>query len=876
MAVRFSSFQNPPPRRATQRAEELLARAIVHHGAGQLAQALELYRQILRESPGHAKAQELAGICCMQAGSYGDAAAYLRTVLKTDPDNHTLSNNLGVCLQHLGDFAGAAEALRHSIRLQPNYPEAHNNLGSVLEVSDRISEAVSAYLKVIELAPEHRAALVNLKRLACDPRFAKEISGQLETHSVHSIALRELLFIARAVSARQQPVATTHPLRLMLESAEDKAAHGDAAGAIEEYQHVVEQDPRNAAAWNNLGLLFRRVGDYAQALAALARATQINPDFALAWNSMGSCYLDLGDLVQARTALERAKSLAPAVAGIECNLGMLHRASQDATQAMACYERALGLDPNLYEAHLNLGNLRNEFGDEAGARAAFGRAVELAPQSADAHYNLAVAQSAPEAAMHHFNRALALKPVYPEAELARLYTQLKACDWNGLSRRIARVSEMAQDPSAPPLSPFWFLAVSDSRKAQQQCARKWAQHKMPPIAPLVRENIPGPRVKKASVVRVGFLSGDLRQHAVGELLRDVLPLIDSRRCELFAYDTGPNDGSSTRQQLLRAFRETRLVATLSTHALANTIAADDIDLLVDLSGYTQHSRSQVLALRPAPVQVSYLGFPGTMGWSAVDYLLADDYLVPALHGADYDERIVRLPHCYQPARHFSLDGENAPAREALGLPKDGVVFACFGNAYKLRPEMFDCWLRILRQVPGSVLWFARFNDTAENALRAYTKHRGVDPARLVFSPIVSLDQHTARLPLADLFLDTAPYGSGMTAAQTLYAGVPLLTVSGRTYAGRMAASVLHALGMDSLIATDVHDYEARAVRLARDPKTLNALRQMLAVARVRSSAFDIQGSARDLENVFLRLAQTRLRAMPLIRDDVSRDELTHA
>ncbi|MSQ58422.1 MAG: hypothetical protein EXR36_01890 [Betaproteobacteria bacterium] len=244
---------------------------------------------------------------------------------------------------------------------------------------------------------------------------------------------------------------------------------------------------------------------------------------------------------------------------------------------------------------------------------------------------------------------------------------------------------------------------------------------MPPIAPLARDNIQVGHPKKTSLVWVGFLSGDLRSHAVVELLKEVLPCIDPRRCELFAYDSSPDDGSATRRELLASFREARPVATLDMHALANTIASDDIDVLVDLSGYTQHSRSKVLALRPAPVQVSYLGFPGAMGWSAVDYLLADDYLVHALHEAGYDERIVRLPLCYQPARRFDLDTNAIPARESMGLPKEGIVFACFGNPYKLRPEMFECWLRILRQVPGSVLWFARYNDIAESALRAFTK-----------------------------------------------------------------------------------------------------------------------------------------------------------
>ena len=869
VAVRFHSAHSSAPRGTPQRTEAVFSQAITYHGAGQFALALDLYRLILNENPNHAKGLELSGICCMQLGGYADAIAYLRAALKRDPDNHLILNNLGISLQSVGEIPEAVEILRDSVRLQPNYPEAHNNLGSALEASENLPEAVSAYLKALELAPEHRAALTNLKRLACDPKVAPAILCELDAHPPDNAALRELRAIAKIVSSTQQPLVSSEPLMALFESAAAKAAHGDSAAAIEEYRRALEQDPHNANAWNNLGLLLRQVQDYAQALRALVRATELDPKCALAWNNLGSCYLDLGDLVQARIVLERAKTLSPALASIECNLGMLHRAQQETLEAMTCYQRALTLDPNLYEAHLNLGNLRSEFGDEAAAKASFRRATEVSPQSAEAHFSLAVNENAPEPALHHLHRALTLRPVYPEAELARVYTQLKACDWTGLSSRIARVNEMAMDPAMPPLSPFWFLAISDSRKAQLLCARKWAHRKMPEVVPLVRADARTRRAKKNSVVRVGFLSGDLRQHAVGELLRDVLPRIDPRRCELFAYDSSPNDGSATRQSLLSAFRATRPVATMSTSALANTIAADAIDVLVDLSGYTQHSRSKVLALRPAPVHLSYLGFPGTMGWNAVDYLLADDYLVPALHGADYDERIVRLPRCYQPARHFALNADKHPTREAMGLPKDGVVFACFSNAYKLRPEMFECWLRILRQVPGSVLWFARFNDAAEKALRAFTKHRGVDPTRLVFAPIVPLDEHSARLGLADLFLDTAPYGSGMTASQTLYSGVPLLSLAGRTYVGRMAASLLHSLGMDQLIAGDLNDYENRAVRIAQDGVTRNHLRQLLVAARTGSGLFDAARSARDLENVFLRLADMCAHAPPTKREEPS-------
>ncbi len=793
----------------------------------------------------------------MQLGRHADAVRYFRKVRDADPTNAQLLNNLGVSLKNIDEITEAAEMLRHAIRYQPNYPEAHNNLGAALEQADDIAAAAANYLTALELNPEHPAPVNNLKRLLGEPGVAALILAKCESGCAsESVAMREILAMAKMVSSRQDPVGKVESLTAVLQSADLKAGHGDTYSAIETYRAVLEQLPNNPGAWNNLGVLLRKVQDHGQAMLAFTRATQLDPQCALAWNNLGSCHLDLGDLAQAHLALERAEHIAPDLANVQCNLGMLQRASQDAAKAMERYQRALALDPRLYEAHFNLGNLRYEFGDAAGAKSAFAKAVEIAPQNPEAAYSLGVAEADPVQSLAHLNRALSLRPAYAEAEIARVYNQLRACDWTGLWRRIARISEIAVDPSMPALSPFWFLAISESRRTQLACARKWAREKVMPGLSLLAGEFTSDRSRKTSAVRVGMLSGDLREHAVGELLKDVLPLIDARRCELFAYDASPDDDSPTRRTLLSAFKAVRPAAILSTTDLAKQIAADGIDVLVDLSGFTQHSRSKVLALRPAPVQVSYLGFPGSMGWDAVDYLVADDHLVPALHATDYDEGILRLPHCYQPARHFALGAQARPTRESQGLPAQGMVFACFGNAYKLRPEMFECWLRLLKRTPRSVLWFARFNDAAEGNLRSFARHHGVDPSRLVFAPVVSLDEHSARLGLADLFLDTAPYGSGITAAQTLYAGVPLLTVAGQTYVGRMASSLLHKLGLNQLIAGDLEDYEQRAVRLAHDSDARNRVRGLLESARTSSPVFDSARSAQDLQQMFLRLAET--------------------
>lgn len=876
MAVRFKAAPKPPPAAATPSGDALFAQAVTLHGLGKLDSALELYERLLVQRPADAKLCELAGIALTQSGRPRDALDLLRRAVASDPENANAIFNLSVSFKQLDEIEQAIDAARAAVRLRPAYAEAQLHLGAMLEDRGRTGEALIAYVAAAtagvtsaadatepavasvqpaSVNPAQRHAMAALRRMAAHPQWAAAVAEHLgAVASRIDPALRVVLSLARVQAAAVD--AALSP-RELLEKSDAARERGEHARAIQYLEIFLKREPANAAAWNNLGLAHRAAGDRPAALHAFRRATELDAGLALAWNNLGIGLMEDGDLTAAQRAFECALAADPALAQAHANLGMLFRRGHDAPSALASYQRALERDPELFEAHLNLGNLRYDFGDERGARAAYLEAAALRPEHPEALYSVGVTDPDPASAAGWFARALAARPGDAATEVAQVFAQLRACDWSDLDARLQRVEQMAQDPAAPALPPFWMLALSGSRQTQLLCARKWTRDRVLPAVPAQPPRLPTEQPQSASTVRVGLLSGDLRDHAVGQLLCDVLPRLGSRQCELWGYDVSPDDGSAARTTLRAAFHRVRDVATLGIPALGQRIQADGIDVLVDLSGYSQHSRSQVLGLRPAPVQVSYLGFPGSMGWEAVDYLIADDTLVPALHERDYDERIARLPVCYQPARHFHRSANDRPARQDAGLPEHGLVLASFGNPYKLRPEMFAVWLRVLASEPGSVLWLASFNRAMEDNLRAEARQRGIDPGRLVFAPMVSIDAHLARLPLADLCLDTAPYGSGVTATQALYAGVPLLTLSGATYVGRMAASLLHALEVPSLVAEDLADYERRALRLAGDDGLRRQLRAHLSHARESGVAYDVERSARDLEHLFLRLADSR-------------------
>jgi len=756
------------------------------------------------------------------AGEVDRAYAIYRQMLEVDPANARLQELAGIASLQSGRAADAVREFKAAALLEPSKISIYRNLATSLQKIGDVLAALEADRNADKLA-----------------------------------ALEALRGRPASSSPPTQAVVDALPAR-----AELALANGDPAAAVAHWLSYLEVNPQSAAAWSNLAMAHRAAEDRDAAASALRHALEIDDRFVPAWNNLTVCLLEAEHLHEALSTVERTLELAPRLANAHSNRGMILRLMRDTTGARESFERALALDPQLFEAQLNLGNLYYDGGDDRAAQACFERADKLKPSDADVAYSLGVTQPDPDLALRSLNRALQRRPIHPEAEVARVFTQLKGCDWTDLDVRLARVEQMAHDPAVRAPSPFWMLALSESRQTQLTVARKWAGERLrPAVAPTLTRSSVGTRDK----VRVGFLSGDLRDHAVGQLLVDLLPRLAGGACQLYGYDVSPEDDSAVRASLRGAFHHLREAAHLSLPGLAQCMADDALDVLVDLSGYSQHSRSGVLAWRPAGSQVSYLGFPGTMGWDAVDVLLADDFLVPALHAPDYSERIVRLPHCYQPARRFDLPA--TPSRTAVGLPENGLVLASFGNGYKLRPAVFETWLRVLKARPGSVLWLARYNDAMVRNLGAAARAQGVEPERLVFAPLLPIADHMARLPLADLCLDTTPYGSGVTATQALFAGVPLLTVAGSTYVGRMAASVLHGLGLPQLVTANLAEYESQALHLSDDKALLKRLRDRLIDARVASPIFDIERSARDVELALLRLADVGRHSIQRTKED---------
>jgi predicted O-linked N-acetylglucosamine transferase (SPINDLY family) len=427
-----------------------------------------------------------------------------------------------------------------------------------------------------------------------------------------------------------------------------------------------------------------------------------------------------------------------------------------------------------------------------------------------------------------------------------------ACEWSDFETEQAGLVGMVRQGARVP--PFYLFSTPASASDQLTCAQRWIAPIRPPPEAVFEHEVSVRRQR----IRLGYLSGDFHQHATAQLMAELFELHDRDRFEVFAYSYGPDDESPMRARLVRAFDRFVDVRALAHREAAQRIHADEVDILIDLKGYTHHARPAIPAHRPAPVQVSYLGYPATMGADFIDYVIVDPIVVPTSQQPFFSEKLVHLPASYQVNDRRREAAKAATSRQDWGLPDGRLVFCSFNNAYKITPAFFDIWMRVLGAVPGSVLWLLEANELMKGNLRLQAEKRGVDAKRLIFAPRVAPAQHLARQRHADLFLDTLPCNAHTTASDALWAGLPVLTCCGDTFAGRVAASLLTAVGLGELIAPSLEEYERSALALARDPQRLVALRQKLADNRDSSALFDPVKLTGNIEAAYARMWQTRL------------------
>lgn len=596
-------------------------------------------------------------------------------------------------------------------------------------------------------------------------------------------------------------------------------------------------------------------GKYFEVVPAARDLLRLLPNHSYVLKALSFGLIGQHDYAAALPVLEQATRQTTNDPELYNNLGICLAAVSRLNEAVDCFDRALALDGNDPEVWKNKGEAffhMNRWGE---AVPFLLKAIELYPGDFDAAI-ITLAKALVNSRMYEeaflcYSSLFEDEPDNPCYLGNMIFTGLATCRWNALEENVSRLRTLTGNFERVGIAPFHALGIpglsaAELRRIAEAYVRTEAPANLTPLAPLhgyTHERL-----------RIGYLSSNLSMHAVAILTAEVFELHDRSRVEIYAFCWSPEDGTPMRHRIRAAMDHLVRIDTMSDEQAAQAIRAAEIDVLIDLQGLTSGCRPVILAHKPAPVQISWLGFPGTSALPGVDYILADQYLIPDGEMQHYGEQPLYLPNCFQANDRQRRIGE-IPTRGDCQLPIDQFVFCAFNHNHKFNPEMFGCWMRILMSVPDSVLWLLADNETARVNLRACAQAHGVAIERLIFAPRVPPERYLARFSVADLFLDTLPFNGGTTASDALWAGLPVLTCSGSTFAGRMAGSLLHSIGLPDLVTQTLADYQAQAVRLAGDREVLRALRERLAANRDSAPCFDTPQFVSNLENVFFDVAK---------------------
>jgi protein O-GlcNAc transferase len=774
--------------------------------------------------------------------------------------------NRAVSAMQSGKLDAAEGLLKQTVELEPGHIPALNLLSTYLAARGR-SEEAQRYLRSALAAYDQ--ALQRMPSLA-EAWFGR---GQLlNQFGRHDEAIESF---DRAIASNPDLVHV-HLLRAKLLADLDR---GDAA--LAGIDILLQIKPAAAEAWVGRGNVLFESERYQEALEAYDRACALNAGLPEAWLGRGNTFNELGQYANALATYEKALALNPQLSGALLGRGNALNALKRYDDALLAYDQALAVVPDFAEAWLNRGNLLNTVHRHEDALAAFQRALALRPDLAEAWLgrgNVFFYLKRHQEAISCYQKALAIRPDLVEAQLGcgHVFSALKrhreaadayaavltlrpehpftkgllfhhkmlACDWSGVRDLF---DEIEKDVGLGKLSiePFILQGASNSPRSLQRCAELYSGERYP--ARIVEEA--QKRALDHNKIRVGYVSGEFREQATSHLIVGVLEQHDRTRFEIYGFDNGWDDRSEIRRRINAAVPIVDIRQLDDTTALG-AVQEKQIDILINLNGYFGEQRTELFAGRAAPIQVNYLGFPGTLGASFMDYIVADRCVIPENYKPFYTEKVVYLPTCYQAADNKRKIAASVPTRLECGLPSSGFVFCCFNNSYKILPDVFDRWMRILSQVEHSVLWLLSDDQEAKANLQREASARNINAQRLIFAKRVPPTDHLARHAVADLFLDTVPCNAHTTANDALWAGLPLLTCSGETFSSKVAASLLNAIGLPELVTTTLDDYERAAVDLALSGKKLALIKNRLAENRLSAPLFKTELFTRHLESAY--------------------------
>jgi predicted O-linked N-acetylglucosamine transferase (SPINDLY family) len=740
-------------------------------------------------------------------------------------------------LQQQGQLPAARLLYEEILDAEPDHFDALNAMGVLAGQSNDLQQAIRYFDRAIAVEPGNSGAHCN-RGLALKQLHQPEAALECFDRAVALDAKSAIGHYSRAETYR------------------DLGRHDD---AVASYDEAIAINPGFVQASYRRGLLLQQIVRLDDAIASYERVIQVKPDHFEAVTNRAFVLFALGRHAEALAGCDQALALKPEQAPLHLLRGDVLRALDRPEAALASYDRAISINPDDAEAHCNRGAALLLL-EKVEAISCFDRAIAIRPDYAQAYFYRGYSRhklSQFDLATADYKVVAGLAPDYDFLPGNRLVTCLEVCDWSDFDSLVGQVAAGVEHGKLV-VHPFIFTALTASARLQQKAARAWVNHACPAndaLGPLSSRG--GPRK-----LRIGYFSADFHEHPLGRLVAELIEIHDRSRFEIIAFSFGPKTDDAVQHRLMRGFDSFIDVREKSSIEIASLARSLDIDIAVDLTGHTLGNRARIFAFRAAPVQLNYLGYLGTMGADYMDYIVADATVVTPESEAHYSEKVIYLPDTHQVNDRRRVMADEVFTRDELDLPPTGFVFCCFNTSYKLAPATFAGWMRILRAVPGSVLLLYARNETTEINLLAHAAKHGVDPRRLIIGRRFALPEYLARFLAADLFLDTFPYTAGTTASDALWAGLPVLTLTGESFVSRTAASLLKAIGAPELITSTQEEYEKLAIELALNPDRLAKIRRKIQDNRRTSPLFDTPRFARNLEAAYLAVHERQQSGLP--------------
>lgn len=839
----------------------LIDKALSFYKSGKLIEAIKIYEEIIKKDSKSFESKHALGVIYLKLKDYDKAIFWTKKALEIEPKNHAIYNNLGAIYLILGKLYDAINFFSEALRLKPDYAQAYNSLGIIYKKLENYEEAIKNFNNAIKYQPDYAEAYLGLgtvlidkkefllsedyfnKALKLKPNYAEAYLrlGNLKLKlKKYDEAINYCNRALKISPSFVEAYLTMSSIYLELKKYTE---------AIDICKKVLKIKPDYAEAYNDMAIIYKSMKKYQISVDYFNKSIELKNDYAEAYNNLGITYKDLEKYEKGITCCEKSIKIKPNYAQAYLNLGVLNLSLKKYDKCIKYFNKAIEIKPNYSEAYNNRGVLYLDLKNYDQSLKDFTKAIKINSEYAEAYYNRSVYYAENKKhnlAIRDIYEALRLEPDNSSRYGHLLGCKNEICEWSDLKSILSIITKKILEDNYIEFPVFTLLNHSDNLDTIQKLV-DFDIGSQTFFSPLIKKN-------KNKKIKIGYFSGDFKQHPVGNIISKIFNTHDKNKFEIYGFSSNPkhNIEDELTKKILVSVDKFFDLTTLTDEQILNNTKDYDLDIAIDLAGHTAHGRSRLFKKRIAPIQINFLGYPGTTG-KYNDYIIADKNIIPEMNKKYYFEKIIYMPNFFLPNNNERNEKNDEISKKNFNIPERNFVFACFNNCTKINPFIFNCWMRILKKVNNSVILFIEFNKYAKENLIIEASKRNVNPSRLIFCPLVDFNKRLSRYKLCDLFLDTFPYTAHSTANECLWSGTPLLTLVGESFQSRVSFSLLKQLEIKELVAHNIEDYEKKAITLASNDLQLNKVRNKLHESLKNTTLFNMDIYVKNLEKGYIEI-----------------------